>query len=451
MGSRRDTSTSVSHHTASTRQTRQSTESHDSRSTAPSSLYDSPPPSSKAASSRPPKPLSASRYEDLSPATSIFPRSSVETYSSRDSYDEADGDDEFDYAVECPEIPPLPAYRHTIEDANVLACTPESFAELFPSMNKLIIRHDDLTPDGNMNLRIDTIVYGRRKQTVQLFHLRMIDLARRDFALRRYCRESGREVCTSKRKYIDAAEARHIPKAVSTALKTLTGRPVLRRMSTSSSLFSAARSRPGTGHSGAGTIEELASGFDSSLALEHKHKPRLVPSNIIKLEFSNYARVELRRRGRKTKKYEFEWWGNNYSWRRVEDKMTATVSYHLFREKVAVAHMVPESRSPNQVLIDEQAGGWIPPYSMWISHQSLIVAHTDVADVVVATGLMALVDDCIKTRWQPAMHRLRRFSLPDVEYSGPRSFVQQLLHRRFSEHHQQRPSNSLRSKTVAAF
>jgi len=374
------TDTNASHYTTSTRHTRQSSDSYDSRGTAPSSLYDSPRPSSKATNSRAPKFQSSCYYEDLSPATSLYPRSSVETYSSRASYDEED-DDEFDDAIEYPEIPPLPIYRHDIEDVNVRPSTPEDFAALFPSMNKLIIRHDDLTPDGNMNLRVDTIVYGRRKKTIQLFHLRMRDLNKREFSLRRYCRESGREVCNSKRKYVDAAEARHIPKSMTAAMKTLTGRPILRRMSTSSSLFSA-RSRPGTSHSSTGTLDELASNFDSSLALEHKQKPRLVPSNIIKLEFSNYARVDIRRRGHKAKKYEFEWWEHNYSWRRIVDKITATVSYHLFRdgEKTPVAHMVPETRSPNQIAVDEHAGGWVPPYHMWISDQSLINAQTDVAE-----------------------------------------------------------------------
>ncbi len=63
---------------------------------------------------------------------------------------------------------------------------------------------------------------------------------------------------------------------------------------------------------------------------------------------------------------------------------------------------------------------------------------------------MALVDDCIKSRWQPNKHHVRRFSLPDVEFVKPRSFVQHLLHRRFSEHHQQRPQSPLRSQKVVA-
>ncbi|KAI1198086.1 hypothetical protein F5X97DRAFT_323869 [Nemania serpens] len=446
--------TNASSHTTSTRHTRQSSDSYDSRSTNPSSLYDSPPPSTKGSIPRTLRTQSSSYREDLSPATSLYPRSSVETYSSRASYEE-DEESDFDDGIEYPEIPPLPTYRHEIEDTNVRPSTPEDFAALFPSMNKLVIRHDDLTPDGNMNLRVDTTVLGRRRKTFQLFHLRMRDLNRREFSLRRYCRDSGREVCNSKRKYVDRPEIRHakLPKSVSTAVKTLTCRPALRRSATSGSLFSA-RSRPGTSDSTAAADDEVSSSFDHSFLHEHKPKTRPVPTNTIKLEFSNYARVDIQRRGHKVKKYEFEWWQHKYTWRRVVDKLTETISFHLFRDgdNTPVAHMVPETRSPNQIATDAEAGGWIPPYSMWISDQSLIDAQTDVADVVVSTGLMALVDDCIKSRWQPPKNRVRRFSLPDVEFTRPRSFVHHLLHRRFSEHGQQRPQSPLRSqRTVAAY
>ncbi|KAI1821954.1 hypothetical protein F4861DRAFT_426658 [Xylaria intraflava] len=451
MARRRDTN--VSNHTTSTQNTRQSSDSYESGSTSPSSLYDSPRPSTKGSSLRSPPSRSVSYHEDLSPATSLYPRSSVETYSSRASYDE-DEDSDLDDNIDYPEIPPLPVYRHEIEDINVRASTPEDFAALFPSMNKLIIRHDDLTPDGNMNLRVDTVVSGRRKKTIQLFHLRMRDLNRREFSLRRYCRESGREVCNSKRKYVDSTETHHpkLPKSVSTAMRTLTCRPTLRRSSTSSSLFSSARSRPGTSHSIMGADDENLHGFEHSLMQEQKQKARLVPTNVIKLEFSNYARVDVQRRGHKAKTYEFEWWQHKYSWRRVADKLTGTISFHLFCDgnRTPVAHIVPESRTPNQIVIDEQAGGWVPPYHMWISDRGLIDVQTDVADVVVATGLMALVDDCIKSRWQPAnRHHIRRFSLPDVEFAKPRSFVQHLLHRRFSEHNQ-RPQSPLRSQRAMA-
>lgn len=89
--------------------------------------------------------------------------------------------------------------------SDALASTPSSFADLFPSTRRLLIRHDDVTIDGNMNLRVDTVVPCRDgyQQDVILFHLRMYDLFSRKCSFRRYCRDSGREVCHSIRKEVN--------------------------------------------------------------------------------------------------------------------------------------------------------------------------------------------------------------------------------------------------------
>ncbi|KAM0796081.1 hypothetical protein BDR22DRAFT_567082 [Usnea florida] len=70
-------------------------------------------------------------------------------------------------------------------------------------MQIFFIRHDSTTIDGNMNLRVDTKAreLDGGKIDLQLFHLRMYDVKRREFSLRRYSRDSGREVCISSRKY----------------------------------------------------------------------------------------------------------------------------------------------------------------------------------------------------------------------------------------------------------
>ncbi|RYO79428.1 hypothetical protein DL766_006868 [Monosporascus sp. MC13-8B] len=427
--------------TSASRDSRRSAESCDSRSTAPTSFYGSPRPSTKGSSSEVLRFQPSCHDEDLSPSTSLYPRSSVDTYSSQASSADLESiDTEDDVGAE---IPPLPVYCHEIEEANVRASTPEDFAALFPSMNRLTIRHDDFTSDGNMNLRVDTVVSGRRRKIIQLFHLRMYDLNKRDFSLRRYCRDSGREVCSSKRKYIEptAAAARPIlQRSVSSAMKSLTGRPQLKRAPTGGSTLSN-RSRPGTGNSVAEADDEFADAFGQAFSLD-KPKPRPVSTNTLKLEFSNYARVDIQRRGnRTTKRYEFEWWGHKYSWKRVVDKLTGVVSFHLLRDgnnHSPVAHIVPETRSPTQVAIDEQAGGWVPPCHMWISDKDIIDAMTDVADVVVATGLMALVDDCIRERWQPK--KPRRLSLPlTPKTMDPRAFVQHIFSRRASETHATSP------------
>jgi len=58
------------------------------------------------------------------------------------------------------------------------------------------------------------------------------------------------------------------------------------------------------------------------------------------------------------------------------------VSYHLYKGDggPAVAHIVPELRSPSQVREGERNGEWVPPCSMWISDPSVLEALTDVAE-----------------------------------------------------------------------
>ncbi|KAI1651359.1 uncharacterized protein F4817DRAFT_311618 [Daldinia loculata] len=439
MARRRDTD--FSSHSASTRDTRQSSDSYDSRSTAPTSLYDSPA-STKDSSSQARKFQPECYYEeDLSPATSLYPRSSVDTYSSQASSAEFSDDTDTDDCPEFSDIPDLPPYRHDIEEFNVRASTPEEFASVFPSLNRLTIRHDDFTSDGNMNLRVDTTVPGRRKKTLQLFHLRMYDLNKREFSLRRYSRDSGREVCNSKRKYVEPPSSARpkLQRSMSTAVKSLAKRPQLIRIPTGGSVFSS-RSRPGTSHSGASTDDDFTEAATSPIPIDKKQKARPTPTNTIKLEFSNYARVDVVRRGKKNaKKYEFEWWGHTYSWKRVVDKLTGCVSYHLLRDghnHSPVAHIVPETRSPTQVAADEAAGGWVPPCHMWISDESLVDAMTDVADIVVATGIMALVDDCIMERWQTKKSPRAVFPLLSRSLDlSPKFLVQQMFTRRNSDHH----------------
>lgn len=394
-----------------------------------------------------------------------------ESAGSDDYEDEEDGEDG-EYVLSDPtadDIPPvLPPYRGSPSGgaSPVRPSTPQDFARLFPSLDRLAIRHDDLSPDGNMNLRIDTHVplgHGRRPLALQLFHLRMHDLAKREFSLRRYCRDSGREVCNSKRTYAEAptgpvAEVVRpaLRRSVSSALKSVT--TPFHRSNTATSLFK----RPGSssGSSAGDNASVWSSSHQSSTSQESqtpKPKPRLIPTNRIKLEFSNYARVDIARRGgKKEKRYEFEWWGHSYTWKRVLDKNLNVVSFHLVRDGqgAPIAHIVPEMRSPNQVLGDEMAGAWVAPCYMWISDSSIIDAITDVADVIVATGLIALVDDCIKERWQskkPSRHAITSRA-GDYNNASPRAFMQGFFQRRHSDNHTT-TSKSLRfgRRPVAAY
>lgn len=64
-----------------------------------------------------------------------------------------------------------------------------------------------------------------------------------------------------------------------------------------------------------------------------------------------------------------------------------------------------------------------------------------------ATGLMALVDDCIKERWQTK--KVHRIPVPltsktvNFEAVSPKAIMQQVFRRRHSNDHQ-RPSSPLR-------
>ncbi|QUC16787.1 uncharacterized protein UV8b_01028 [Ustilaginoidea virens] len=306
----------------------------------------------------------------------------------------------------------LPEYRPGPAESPVRPSDPDLFRHLFPSMDRLSIRHDDGTPDGNMNLRVDTVVRPgssrrRRPATIQLFHLRMHDLANREFSLRRYCRESGREVCFSKRTYNPASATHH---SVSSILRSVKA-PFRRSNASDSSCLSfktcsSSAPRPSTASTTAAKSAVSSSGgtdvSDGSWARAPAVPPPsvpLVPTETIKLEFGNYARVEVSRRN--PKRYEFEWWGHRYAWKRAHDKTLNTFSFHLVRDGVnrPVAHVVQETQSPSQIEEEKLAGGWIPPCYMWISDESVIEAMTDVADIIVATGLVVLVDECIREQW----------------------------------------------------
>lgn len=169
-----------------------------------------------------------------------------------------------------------------------------------------------------------------------------------------------------------------------------------------------------------------------------------IPTNTTKLEFSNYALVDVKRRGAKShKRYEFEYWGSTYTWKRVstKDGTGKSISFHLIKDDngPAIAHIVPELRSRSQIRAEEEAGGWVPPCSMWISDERVMSALTDVADVIVATGLIALVDDCIKSHFNPKPKHTRHISVPltplkmDFEYVGPKALVEHVFRRRGSE------------------
>ena len=344
----------------------------------------------------------------------IDPRSSVETYASTIASDEdLDHSPEYD----------LPENRHDVYDANCLPTTPPDFAKLFPTTRRILIQHDDSTSDGNMNLRLDTeaISPSGDKLKMTLFHLRMKSLYERQFSLRRYCRESGREICNSKKKYAKPIPKSHrkrpsLPRSITTALHNIGSRR------------SPHREDSGYESEDGETLEEELRNF--TLNSEVK---ATIPTNIIRLEFSNYAQVEVhRRRHENVKTYDFEYWGEPYSWRREVsyDENEVVYSYELINLKTekCIAYIMPDKLDSRQARIEEAQGGWVPPSSLRITDRAV---SEDLGDVIVASGLVALTDDCIKRRWHNS--HSARVHVPTVHASGyvrPDKVADVVFHRR---------------------
>jgi hypothetical protein len=283
----------------------------------------------------------------------------------------------------------VPQYHHhQSSPCDAIPTTPRDFAELFPTGKRISIRHDDATIDGNMNLRVDTQVEerGHRKQSYTLFHLRMQDLRTREFSLRRYCRESGREVCHSIRKYQKPpAEKRPVLQRASTALASLV-------KSDSRPSTSAGLKRSDSGYESVpGRVEhEEDDGED-----EHNPKPKsvgyakgraLIPTNTMKLEFSNYAHMDVKRRGAKSyKRYAFEYWGDDYSWKRIvkKERDHESISYYLVRDdndKEPLAHICPVRLTPEEAREEQARGGWVPPCYMRITDDQILRSDTDISE-----------------------------------------------------------------------
>ena len=299
-------------------------------------------------------------------------RSSASTYASTiPSTDDLDEDlPEYEEA----DLPPedfLPAHA--------LSSTPLDFADFFPSTRRLCIRHDDSTLDGNMNLRVDTDVrtFDGRNMDLTLFHLRMHDLKNREFSFRRYCRDSGREVCHSSRKYAKPATKR---------------RPILQR--SMSNALSSFRFKSENNTTTIQSLKRQDSGYDSmsedeeetaSTTSSRDYSRIPMPTNTTQLEFSNYAHIDVKRRGTKaSKRYEFDYWGTNYAWKRVsrKDSHRKETSYHLINTETntAVALIVPVTLTTAEARTEDSKGGWVPPCSMWITDERLIKGLTDVAE-----------------------------------------------------------------------
>ncbi|KMU91378.1 hypothetical protein CIHG_09123 [Coccidioides immitis H538.4] len=218
----------------------------------------------------------------------------------------------------------------------------------------------------------------------------------REILVRRYCRQSGREVCHPR----ESTESVHESDTQRLLGQFSPFRPKSKSQQTNLNHLR----RQDSGYKSGTEEDELSekNGFPERDAPPSQNEPS--PTNTIKLEFSNYAHVDVQRRGSKiSKRYDYEYWSTKYQWRRSirHHGGSEELSYHLYdlSKPKPVAHIVPEALAPMEAFDEESKGGWVPPSSIWISDAAIFGKMSDIADVVIATGLIALVDDNIRRRW----------------------------------------------------
>ncbi len=306
-------------------------------------------------------------------------KTSIDTYASTvDSFENAPAEPEPEYE--------LAPYTSETFPVDAVPATPSDFAQLFPSSRTISIRHDDATVDGNMNLRLDTRARTRSGKTenLTLFHLRMHDLKERQFSLRRYCRDSGREVCHSSRRYSKPAPERPgLQRSFSSAFATFRSKAEAKSRASAAGL-----ARHDSGYAsvcGGGGGGGDADSEPSTPGKAHRGPAAPPPTNAITLEFANYAHIDVKRCGaRAGKRYEFEFWGTKYAWKRVvkREGVVESVSYHLVAgdADTPIAFVVPEDLSPAQAREEVAKGGWVPPCCMWIEDRATIESKTDISE-----------------------------------------------------------------------
>ncbi|CCU75353.1 hypothetical protein BGHDH14_bghG001246000001001 [Blumeria hordei DH14] len=372
-----------------------------------------------------------SDYDHASPLTSTCSRSSTDTYADSDANYEETGKPQTSKLLEPASLPSC----RKLPRPNLRPSSPSDFADYFPSTRIMSICHDDTSGDSMTNIRVDTDDL-EHQGAIQLFHLRIQDIENRKFSFRRYERYSGREICKTSQKCLPPGPVRRavLPRSVSLALANM-------RLTSASFSSQASTTRHHF------TPQHDAHPLDSdrgqdpsdldSLSSEVEEKQALFLPDVIRLDFSNYAQVEIKCRPVKYgRRYGFEYWGQEYAWKRIgrPDALDENIFYHLFRysDSKIIAHILPQVRSDRERSKDREMGDWVPPCQLWINDAAVAQGAGDVADVIVATGLVALVDDSIKSysleasdpERKSSRHRLRFGNLrkrsPAFRRSGSR-------------------------------
>lgn len=124
--------------------------------------------------------------------------------------------------------------------------TPDNFPKLFPSSETLFLQHDNEIVDGKLALCVATATDRGCGPRVQLFYLKMKDIERRKFSLRRHKRASGQEVCFTSRVYRTKVRRRtRVRRSISSSMSSLQSMSSGRRSSISSQASATGLSQPG--------------------------------------------------------------------------------------------------------------------------------------------------------------------------------------------------------------
>jgi hypothetical protein len=213
---------------------------------------------------------------------------------------------------------------------------------------------------------------------IQLLHLRMHNWKERDFSFRRYCRYSGREICHIVLKKLKSSpmKSKSSPRLERSFSNTFNK---IRRKASMASFR-----RTGSGR---GSISSRASSRHSSVASSCEHDnfaggDEELPSTIdvaynaktIQLKFSNYAQIDLKRCGSKSRRrYEYELWGYSYIWKSERLAGDTAPLYYLTEgdSSAPLEHIIPVLQSISQQREEERIGSWVHPCSFWVADRTI--------------------------------------------------------------------------------
>lgn len=132
---------------------------------------------------------------------------------------------------------PLSSHKSRGESSSIPAIS----TQLFPSSETLFLQHDDDISKGNLALCIATATDQGSGPRVQLFHLKMKDVKRRKFSLRRV---SGEEVCSTSRVYRTKVRRRtRLRRSISSSMSSIQSMSSGRRSSVSSQISASGSSK----------------------------------------------------------------------------------------------------------------------------------------------------------------------------------------------------------------